>query len=335
MKGDPELWDMSGMASFETALFNLANHGRETVLAQAIQRKAHNVVMEADHLLALHRQALQMPLTELEQRIEVFEGYAEAARRNRQEIKDRLVGDKKRLRAFLEETIEKLRRRVQPELEQLALDAGLPTRDSHQNEKFQQAAGVVFDREQEGAHSQVIREINSILEARAKEALAIRERLRQEASDLLAISHSPLLTEDSQVDLSEPAWALRQLSVNLKPGFMEGLLPSSMRARREAERRHRLVRELTVRNAEKIRWWLLQVVQETLTGFEHRIEREMEETIQQIGRALQTGRERHRLGIDELEASLAGLEKSQVELRSLAEALAQEQTDSTEWVGTV
>lgn len=319
--GDPALWEASGMASFETALLELARHGRAAVLEQAIRRKTQNVAAEADHLLALRQQALRLPLADLEQSIETFQEYAGVARQNRQEVKDRLAGDEKRLRAFLEETIEALRQRTLPELERMASEAGIPTRDSRRNEAFQQVVGEVFDREREEVRRQVIRELNDVLAAREEEAQAIREQLRQEASDLLAIPHSPLRAEESRVEISGPAWTLKRLSLNLEPGFGEGLLPRSMRAGREAERRRRLTRELTVRNAEKIRWWLRKTVDESLKRFQFHIEGDMEETIRQIDDTLQIGRERHRLGIGEMEAVVDRLDRNRAELRELIEAL--------------
>jgi hypothetical protein len=80
-----------------------------------------------------------------------------------------------------------------------------------------------------------------------------------------------------------------------------------MQDQQHAHMREKLVGELTIRNVEKIRWWLLQMLDESINSFRRKITSELEETIGQIDRALQTGYQLQETETENIQQALEAL----------------------------
>jgi len=327
LKGDTRELELSGIPQLERALLAFGASSKQTVLSRAIQRKAANLVNEADQFLALEQRALQLPLEALEQRMAAFSAYADASRRQRREIGDGLVGDEKRLREQLETAVGGLRERALVEMDRQAEDCGMPTHDREHSDRFHRAARRFFDEEREALSRLFRRQMTDVLTERTEAVRGVREDLRREAARLLDIPHFPLEAEETMVELAGPTWALEHLSARQRPSFSERLLPQSLRQKHQARRRQELVRELVVRNVEKVRWWGLQTVQESVRRFRQEMEAEMEETIQQIERALQAGRDQHASQAGSQRATEAAIAGQRARLGQIRHAIEHQHAD--------
>lgn len=307
LENDRGLWSRSGMDNLEQKLMAFAVNGKQAALEEAVRRKALNLALQADQLLAVEQQAMQMPLVELEQKIAIFKTYARTAQQQRQEILDRLTGDAARLKDQLEDSAEALREKARIELRQLAEAYELPTHEEKRAEDFHREVRAFFDRERNAAGAQFRDVLRAVLIERAESVRQIRENLRQEASSLLDVPHFSLLAEEVVVELAEPGWTVERLPVPVKPEFSVLWLPKSWQARQYARQREKLVSELTIRNVEKIRWWILKTIRESIASFRQNVTYELEETIQQIDRALQTGYQRRQSEKENVEEVLADL----------------------------
>ena len=307
-ENDEVLWSQSGMADFQYALTNFAIHDKQTSLAEAVHRRLVNLLLKTDHLLALEQRATQMPIEELEHKIAAFKLHARRADQQRQEILDRLNGDAGRLRQQIESYAGVLRERVRPQLMALAETCGLPTDDKAQVDSFHQEVKLLFDQEQIAAHTQFRGDLSGILSERAQTARLLREGLRQDAASLLDIPRVSLLEEDIVIDLAEPAWTIEYGPVRISPSWGSKWLPRPRQYQQYAQMRKKLVNELTIRNVEKIRWWLLQTIDGSIYSFRRKVTTELEETTRQIDHALQTGYQRQQSQKEELQETLSGLE---------------------------
>lgn len=292
---DDELgWSHSGMADLERALLTFAANGKQTALVEAVQKKATDLVVRADHLLALEQQAARLPLEELERKIAAFRQYADSARQQRHEMSDRLAGEATRLRQQLEQASESLREKAQSELLRQAEDLNVPTNNDEQIDRFRQTVLDFFDHERQALRIQFGDAMRDILTDLAGRAQAIRETLRCDAANLLEIPHLPLLVEDVSIELADPAWTVDHLPVKLTPKWDNWWwLPKARRQQQLCQQRQALVHEIAVRNAEKTRYWILRTIDESIRRFQHRMTEELEQTIQQTDRALHAGYQLH------------------------------------------
>lgn len=307
LENDEAMWSKSGMKNFQQNLLAFAADGKQTVLEAAVKGKALNLVLGAGQLLAVEQQAMQMPLAELKQKIATFHRYAQNAHQQREEIFDRLNGDAARLAAQLEISAGAMREKARSEIMRLAETHGLPTNDEKQIDAFHQEVRDLFDREKITSVAQFKEALVAVLVKREQSARQIRENLREDASSLLEIEHFSMITEDVVVELAEPEWTIEYLPMRVSPGFGSKWLPKSMQDQQHAHMREKLVGELTIRNVEKIRWWLLQMLDESINSFRRKIMSELEETIGQIDRALQTGYQLQETETENIQQALEAL----------------------------
>lgn len=322
--GDEATWQSSGMATFAAHLRAFAQERSQMVLQQAVLRKATDVVDEALHLLALRREALQLPLAALEQKMITFQTYAEIARHQRQDIADRLTGDEERLRSQIDAAARQLRERAQTELDDQVrvLDLLLPK--VKWAEQARDISDAFFDSAREQWHCQVRDTLQEIMASRSQEIVALREQLRHDAADLLQVPHSPLLEEENIIDLPAPIW-VSGTSVPLpqEAPFWEKLLPPAWQEQCQIARRQELVLELASRNTERVRWWLLQMVQESVRRFRSQLVQTVEQTIGQVEEALEAAHRHHREGAASRKATLSALEHRRQKYLQLRQTLAQ------------
>ena len=327
--GDENAWRASGMAQFAAHLAAFAEGQQGTVLAQAIRQKAVALIDEATHLLTLRRKAMLLPLAELEQKIDAFQSYAGAARRQREEIEDRLVGDEKRLNGRIETTATTLRQRTAEALREQIAELNLSLPREVWAEQAKAIAAGFFDRTRETWRQEIGEALEGTLSERAGEILALREQLRHDAADLMHVAHVPLLEGEIVIEVSAPVWVSGTfVPLPQESSLGERLLPGSWQRQRQMQRRHELVEEIVSRNTERVRWWLLQMVQESIRQFRGRLSEILEQTIQQIEDALQSARRHQQEGKATQEKSLAMLDARREELAVLRQNLVSSKEDS-------
>jgi GTP-binding protein EngB required for normal cell division len=307
LNGDERVWSHSGMADLEQALLTFAANGKHATLAKAVQKKTVDLVVRADHLLALEQQAACLPLEALEQKIAAFHQYADSARQQRQEISDQLVGDGTRIRQQLEQASADLREKAQVELMCLAETLNIPTCDRKAMGCFRETVVDFFDQERQELRVRFGDATSGVLTDLAKRAQQVRDNLRRDAANLLAIPHSPLLAGEVSIELAEPAWTIDHLPVKLTPTWSSTWMPKAWQRRQQCQQRQALVDEIVVRNVEKIRYWILRTVEESVGRFQRRMTRELEETAQQIDRALQAGYQLHQSQAESQQAVVSDL----------------------------
>lgn len=318
---DPLLWEQSGMVEFQQALLQFAEQGKQAALEEAVRRKALNLTQQALQLIAVEQQAMQIPLSELEHIMMTFQRYARSAQQKREEVLDRLVGDSMRIGGQLEAAVKALRPRLRSQIAEYAASLSLPVEDSAQVNAFQERVRALLDRERAAIGAQFADLLTGVLRERAQGIRQIREDLRRDASSLLDVPHYSMLGDDIVVELAEPAWAIEHVPISLSVSMLQRWMPGAMRDQHLTRQRDRLVEEFTVRNTEKIRWWVLRTIEETLHTFRRRVVTDLDETIEQIDRALRLGYEQQQSQQGDLETALESINAYQARLQRMKQAL--------------
>lgn len=322
LQNDEEGWAKSGMAALERALQTFAANNKRAALAKAVQNKAINLVSRADQLLALEQQAARLPLETLEQKIAAFQGYAQVARQQRHEISDRLAGDMARLRKELEQASADLQDKAFAEILRQAQEFDVPTHNREQTERFRQVVLDFLGRERQALHRRFMAEITGILADLANRAESVRAALQRDAADLLDVAHFPLLAEAISIEFTEPAWTIDHLPVKLTPTWGDvWWVPKTLRQQRQQRQRQELAREIAVRNVEKIRYWILRSIEEIAQRFQHKMALQLEETVQEIERALQAGRHLRESQAESLQVVTSDLTTYRERLHQIRQAI--------------
>ena len=106
---DAVLWRSSGVAQVSDHLVGFLASEKNTVLRDAIRKKARAVLGAVALRLQLSQRALEMPLDDLKDRMRMFEVKTREVELQRRHAADVLEGDHKRVAAWLEEEMRVLR----------------------------------------------------------------------------------------------------------------------------------------------------------------------------------------------------------------------------------
>jgi hypothetical protein len=125
---DAAAWVQSGLDRVETYLIDfLANEKTET-LRGAVKKKASDMLAEILMQMQISVSSLQMPLDQLEKKLEIFTKKLVELEHTRDVEMDIFEGDKKRMSAFLEEHAERLRQKTRVALKRV-VDTVFSTQD--------------------------------------------------------------------------------------------------------------------------------------------------------------------------------------------------------------
>jgi hypothetical protein len=120
---DEALWQVSGLHEVETRLLDFMSREKDQTLQVALARKTLDVAADAMMRIRLQCCSLQMPLHDLESRIQILGEKIKEAERDRIGIGDLLAGDRKRTVEFLEIRAEEARNRARGHLKGFIADA--------------------------------------------------------------------------------------------------------------------------------------------------------------------------------------------------------------------
>ena len=121
--GDQVAWEASGMAEVQRHLVDFLARDKMEVLQEAIARKADAQLEESRLRAGITVNALTMPVEDLEARLQAFDEKMAEAEARRTTATDLLSGDRKRLRASVEEAADAMRERAHEYFEARALHA--------------------------------------------------------------------------------------------------------------------------------------------------------------------------------------------------------------------
>jgi len=296
MKNNPELLCQSGIYEVTQYLLAFLAQEKHRTLQTALAKKAvdalENLVM---HLRLLVR-SLEMPLHDLDKRLQIFTEKIREAENQRVQIGDLLTGERKRMVALLEEQAEALRRKARTHLLGVVEKHLTSPEDGYEEairSDLAEAIPAFFEHE--------LSEMTCAFEQRVTEALKpyeqkvndLIETVRRTASELFDIPYSILRSSEAFVVQKQPYWVTHKWYTHfsfLPEGLFSMFLPARVRQARIVRQVQEEIEELVTSNVENLRWATLQNLNQTFRQFHAALEEQLERTISATYGAIERAR---------------------------------------------
>ena len=285
---NPELWSHSGLHEVENHLVCFLASEKANALRQALGRKARDAIEDVLMRLRLSIKSLQIPIDDLEQRLEVFTRELKNAERERIAAQDLLTGDRKRALERLEQEAEALRTQSAIHLESVVEASFGALKDGDVSEQ------MILDglAEEVTSHFQTSAEevsrnfglhVTETLRPHQQRADGLIERIRQAAAQLFEISYHAPDSSEAFVMKRRPHWVLRKrvptLPIVIPEEALDRLLPAGIRITRLKKRLSRQIDTLVRHNVENLRWATLQNLNDAFGRFGLTLDQRFEQTI--------------------------------------------------------
>ena len=330
LKDNSKLWTKSGMGKVESHLMDFLVNEKATTLQKALASKAFITVSDILFQLNITIRSLGMPIEELEASLKTFEGELSIVSKRRTIEDDLLKGDGDRIVKFLEERVDNLRDKAQSHFENVMeksmtnmTEEGLVNEENALNDIATEIP-LFFEKEHCALSKILERNVTLVLEGHQKSAAALIDSIQKSAADLFKIPrHSS--KEATAIDMSEqPYWVTDALKFNSSPSYemlIDKILAFSSkhkklknrlletRIARVEKRLHERCKSLILYNAEKLRWSLLEEVNETLRIFRVSMDERLGETITAIQGGIKTAMKKRKARKKEVSGEVADLQK--------------------------
>lgn len=328
---DGKLWGKSGMEEVENHLVKFLAAEKSQTLHNVLSHRAADLISDMLMRLRLEIHSLQMPLTELEERVEIFEKKIQEIQLQRQAFQDLLSGDQRRTHEFLEQHSEQLRRRARSYLEGVVKGAlekwngeGLKEEDLHG--ALSEAIPGYFEH-QAGAATNVFRkQIVEVVRPHQEHADGLIETIRRTAAELFDVPYAAPKSEEAFEMVSEPYWVTYKWAATLSPipkGLIDGLLSEEKRRRRILKRMTEQIDGLVVTNVEHLRWAIYQSIDATFRRFASTLDERLTETIAATHGAIKAAMTQRRNRSDAVSEDMQRLDRAVSELTPIHTALTQ------------
>jgi small GTP-binding protein len=305
--GDPALLVASGLPRITGHLIDFLAREKTRVLREAVGRKALDVLYDTSLQVNLELRSLEMPITDLEQRLALFQKKIDEAKRQRQHTQDILNGDHKRIVELLEEDCAKLRERSRNHLETVAASAIASTKELDARiaeDAIAQEIPVYFEHTLGEVTSRYDRELITILSGHQERAVALVESIREAASAIFEIPHHPPAAASPLVLAREPYWVSRKswsgVLGTIAPDLVDRALPRSLREQRIKTRIGKEIQTLVIHNVENLRWATLQNIDAAFRVFSRELDEDLTRTIEATHGAIAAAYTRRKEHADEV-----------------------------------
>jgi len=325
----PNLWASGGLADVEKHLVDFLASEKMTTLAEALARKTRAVVEDMLMRLRLSMRSLQMPVEELEKRLQVFDRKLVEIEQERVVATDLLLGNQKRMHEFLEEYSEQLRRKSRGYLEATVKEAlakgGEKTLDV---DALQQALADVipgfFEHEMGEAAALFQKKTAEVLRPHQERADGLIESVRKTAAELFDIPYrAPESTEAFEM-VQQPYWVTHKWSSSIRPvseEFVDKFMPARVRCRRVLKRLQEQIGDLVVQNVENLRWATYQSVDGTFLRFGNSLSERLGETTAATHAAIQAALNKRKQQSESVAEEVCRLESVVTTLAEICAAL--------------
>ncbi|OPY48364.1 MAG: GTPase Era [Methanoregulaceae archaeon PtaU1.Bin222] len=327
-KGDAALLDASGLPRITGHLIEFLAREKNRVLQEAVGGKALNVLSDTLLQVNLEMRSLQMPVTDLEQRLALFQKKIDEAKRERQHTQDILNGDHRRVVELLEDGCAALRETSKKHLESIAAAAILSTKELDAQvaeDAIAQEIPVYFEHTLGEVTGKFDRELIAILSGHQQRAAALIESIRVAASTIFEIPHHAPATASPLVLAREPYWVSRKswsgVLGTISPDLVDKALPRSIREKRIKARIGKEIQTLVVHNVENLRWATLQNIDAAFRVFSRELDEDLAHTIEATYGAIEAAYTRRKEHAEEIADRTQKLQKASGDLQAIIDAL--------------
>lgn len=270
--GDVEALFESGLGAVEARILRYLAQEKLGSLANAVTRKANELVNQAQGDLALKIRALEMPLEDLEQRRNTLEESFGRITREARVMRDLLAGDRRRAIERLEQQAADLRQTATRQLDDIVDNMIAIDRDNEGAARQAIAAAIpdLFQCELGRVSAELSRAVEEILESHQRRIDDLVDRVRRTAADLFEVPHVAVSATERFNLRKEPYWVMEQWGdrlVVVPARALNRMLPAKARLALLRRRLHEEAAELVQRNVENLRWAALQGLEDTFRRF--------------------------------------------------------------------
>jgi GTP-binding protein EngB required for normal cell division len=262
MSADPASLETSGLPAVEAYLTQTLAGRKVQLLQQAIRHKALRIAQTALEEIRFRIRTHEMPIEDLAARGDAFRQALASIDRQRKTNPDLIDGERRRLKAELEQRIAQLRRDTRVHLESECLAPGAEP-DAAQ---LSAALETVFETACHQLTAQFQHVLAQALDDQRRRIGESIEEVRRIAGTIFDVSFETEPEIETIVIAEEPYWVTSKLETGLleaPAALVERLLPASVRAARQRTRAMHELDELILRNAENLRWALMRGIEET------------------------------------------------------------------------
>ena len=326
---DEALWSKSGLDKVEKYLVDFLANEKTEALRLAVRKKASDILTDVLMQIQLLVKSLQMPIDDLEKRLEVFtEKLAELEQAKLSEM-DILEGDKKRAHEFLEEHSEQLRRKSRAYLNGIVEEAFAKSEPEQLSED---AIETVLAEAIPGFFEHQMGKSTEIFQDKMRQVLGPhRERLnkligsiRQTAAELFDIPYQQVQTvQDFEVE-KRPYWVSHQWARSFQRiprGMFDKLLPSGIRKSQLTKRAMEQINELVTQNVENLRWAVYQNIDKSFIRFHSELQGRFEQTLIATRDAIEAALKKRKEHSEQIAGELTRLDSALIILEEIKETL--------------
>ncbi len=339
LSGDPEMVTGSGLPVFEEMLDRFLMNEKGSVILASAAGKTQNIIAQETFSSRLMQQSLQEPLSNLEEKIALFQESLKEISLERSDSKllvrqeaNRLVNEI--LLPDLEALKERETRQLQTELDIMAETAGdLGNRDFAEalDELLRERVHDIFNHwrlhEQEQLNGSLARMLRRLVERTNR----IIERLAAVSSELFGTEMSGFTVDESLAGESSFSFKLDEdvkIALESMTEAAALMLPKRLAHRRIlGEARERAAKQID-RHCGRMRHDLTGRIEVTVADFSRRLDGAVDAAIRGIDEALMAGQEARTKSAAELESfeielarRLSALEEASAEIRQLVREL--------------
>jgi len=327
---DAALWTESGLGEVEHHLMGFLVSEKANALREALGRKVRDVLENVVMRIRLGVRSLQMPLDDLEKRLEVFDKELKNAERQRVAAQDLLAGDRKRALELLEERAETLRQSSSKHLDDVVRESFSTMKNGQIDEKsvldtLAEEVTAFFQSSAEDVSRGFGLHVTETLRPHQERADELIESIRRAAAELFDIPyHAPESSEAFEMK-RRPHWVLRKrvptLPIVVPEEALDKLLPASLRINRLKKRLSRQIDTLVRHNVENLRWATLQNLNDAFRRFGLTLDQRFQETIAATHGAIQTAYTKRKEHADAIAEDVERLESAALVLVGICEEI--------------
>ncbi|WP_258359109.1 dynamin family protein [Moorella sulfitireducens (nom. illeg.)] len=294
---DTALWKHSGLEEVWRYMVDFLARDKNNALQAALAKKAADII--ADIIMRLHLtiRSLEMPLAELDERLQIFAKKIQEAEEQRVLIGDLLAGERKRMAAFLEEQAETLRQKARSHLQGIVRDhlaeMGNGINENVIRETIAQAIPDFFEPELNEMARVFDQRVTEVLRPYQQRVDELIETVRKTAAELFAVPYHAPSSSGAFAMKRQPYWVTHKWDstfTHLPEGIITRLLPQRIRRERMTDRLLQQVEALVLNNVENLRWATLQNLNQAFRSFGSGLDERLQETIHATHGAIQVAR---------------------------------------------
>ncbi|MGC8778495.1 MAG: dynamin family protein, partial [Candidatus Caldatribacteriaceae bacterium] len=296
-QNNPALFHRSGMDEVAQYLLTFLASEKNRTLQIAVAKKAVDILDALIMHFELLLRSLEMPLLDLDERLQVFADKIQEAQRERLHIGDLLPGERKRMIALLEEQAEVLRQRARTHLLEIVtvhLDSRTDDLEKSIQDALAEAIPTFFEHELTEMARAFEAKVTEVLEPYQRRVEELIEAVRRKASELFDIPYHAPRSSEAFTMQKRPYWVTHKWYTHFSflPEGLSAFLPASIRRKKLLKQVHGEVEELVVSNVENLRWATLQNLDQTFRQFHSALDERLEKTIAATHGAVEKARQR-------------------------------------------